>query len=115
MNDKFKITKETKLFILNLNDFIINVPRKDYIIRNKLYDTSLDLLYKIYLANNTKDNKLKLTIQTEIVSQISLIDYYIEHSYINKYINEKQCLKKINHLNKIRNMIYGWINASKTN
>ncbi len=114
MNEKFKIVKETKLFISDLNNFIINVPRKDYIIRNKLYDTSLDLLYKIYLANNTKDNNIKLSIQTEIISQISLIDYYIEHSYTNKYITEKQCLKKINHLNKIRNMIYGWINASKS-
>ena len=113
MNDKFLIVKYLKIFILNLDDMIINLPRKELYMKDKLLDTSLEILYSIYEANYINDKTLKKQKQIKILSQIHLLDFYIERLYEKKYISEKICLKKSNELSKISKMVYKWINESK--
>mgnify|MGYP003571545042 CR=1 FL=1 len=59
MNDNFKIVKNLKNFINSLDNIIINYPRKELIIKNRLLNDSLDILELIYFANNTKDINIK--------------------------------------------------------
>lgn len=91
MND-FLIVKNMKQFIMSLDDIIVNYPRKENVIKDRLFNDSLDILYLIYKANYSKDRR---NIQIEILSKISMLDFYLERSLKNKYISEKQCLKKI--------------------
>ena len=110
MND-FLIVKNMKQFILSLDDIIVNYPRKENVIKDRLFNDSLDILYLIYKANYSKDRR---NIQIEILSKISMLDFYLERSLKNKYISEKQCLKKSNQLLTITKMVHGWIKSDKS-
>ena len=43
-----------------------------------------------------------------------MLDFYLERSLKNKYISEKQCLKKSNQLFTITKMVHGWIKSDKS-
>ena len=79
------------------------------VIKNRLMSNSLDILEYIYLANYNKDIGKRIDIQMKILSKISMLDYYLERSYNNKYIREKMCISKCNQLNLITKLIYKWI------
>lgn len=109
MNNEFQIVKNMKIFINSIDNIIINYPKKEIIIKNRLLNDSLDILELIYLANYHKDYEKRTDLQKQILSKISMLDFYLERSYKNKYISEKVCLNKTNQLNRITKMIYGWI------
>ena len=106
MNDKFLVVKYMKNFICNIEDMVINFPKKDYVIKNRIISDSLDILELIYLGNSIEDNK---EIKLKILSKLSMLDFYLERSYENKYISEKVCINRCNHLTKITKMINKWI------
>ena len=56
MND-FKIVKNINLFIYSLDNIVINIPNKDKVIKEKLYNTSYDILYLVYRCNYKSENK----------------------------------------------------------
>lgn len=106
MNEKFLITKHIKEFINGLDDIIINYPKKEYELRNRLVNCSYDLLEFVFLANNSVD---KNKYRSEILSKISMLDYYLERSYRKRIISEKVCLNKSNKLIIITKMVYKWL------
>ena len=111
MND-FMIIKNIKLFIYNLDNIVINIPNKDRILKDRLYNTSYDILYLVYRCNYNSNDKKEY--YKDILSNISMLDFYLERCLKNKYINNKVCEKLSNDLLKITKMIYGWIrNESK--
>ena len=81
MNNNFLIIKNMKLFINNLDDIII--PNRDRPLKDRLYNTSYDILYYLNLANYG-DKKEYGNI---ILSNISMLDFYLERCLKNKYIN----------------------------
>ena len=103
MNNNFKIELKLKDFILDLDGILINFPKREYILKDKIEKTSLDILELIFLVNNTLD-KSYLDI---ILSKISMLDFYLEKSYKKKYINKKLLERKIYELTTITKMIYG--------
>lgn len=109
MNNNFLIVKEMKIFIKSIDNIVVNYPRKELIIKNRILNDSLDILENIYLANYHKDILKKRETQMIILSKISMLDFYLERSYDNKYISEKICINRCNHLTKIIKMINSWI------
>lgn len=107
--DKFLIIRKFKFFIISLEKLFVTFPKKDYINRNLLYKECISTLELIYLANNIKDKTERYKIQAQILSKISIIDFYIEKAYSLKYISNKECIKKSEELSNITKMIYGWI------
>ena len=92
-----------KLFINNLDEIII--PNRDRILKDRLYNTSYDILYYLNIANyGNKKEYINI-----ILSNISMVDFYLERCLKNKYISIKSCEKKSNELLKITKMVYGWI------
>ena len=105
MNNNFLIVKNMKLFINNLDDIII--PNRDRILKDRLYNTSYDILYYLNLANyDSKKEYSKI-----ILSNISMLDFYLERCLKNKYITSKVCERKSNELLRITKMIYGWLKS----
>ena len=47
-NNNFLIIKEMKIFIRSIDNIIINYPRKELVIKNRLLNDSLDILENIY-------------------------------------------------------------------
>lgn len=108
MND-FKIVKNIKLFIYSIDNIVINIPNKDRVIKERLYNTSYDILYLVYRCNYKSENKNEY--YKDILSNISMLDFYSERCLKNKYINNKVCEKLSNNLLIIMKMIYGWIKS----
>ena len=98
-------------YILSLDDFLVNYPKSEKILKDKIKSTSYEILELILLANLKQD---KLVEQQLIISKINMLDFYFEESYKKKYISEKTCMRKVQELSNITKMVYGWIkNGSK--
>ena len=98
-----------KLFINSLDDMVSVIPNRDQIIKTKIYDTSYDILYYLNLTNYSR-NKEYISI---ILTNISMLDFYLERCLKKKYITSKVCEKKANELLRMTKMVYGWLNGSK--
>ncbi len=109
-NDRFLISKYMKEFINGIDKIIINIPNKDRVIKDKLYTTSYNILYLIYKANYSNNKGIKYNICLDIIANINMLDYYFERCYINRYLSKKQVLSRIEKLNIITKMVYGWMN-----
>lgn len=107
MND-FMIVKNIKLFIYNLDNIVVNIPNRDKLIKDRLYNTSYDVLYLVYRCNYNNNKKEEYK---DMLSKISMLDFYLERCLKNKYISSKSCEKLSKDLLKITKMIYGWINS----
>ena len=112
MNDKFKIAKYIKEFIILLDDFLLNYPKKYFELRNRLVNDTYSLLELVYSANYTVLNMRK-SIQIKALMKVNLIDFYIEESFRKRIISEKQSLRLSNKLLNINKMIYSWIDSEK--
>lgn len=112
MNDKFIIAKYIKEFILILDDYLLNYPKKYFELRNRLVNDSYLLLELVYLANYSKDNDRK-NIQLKALMKVNIIDFYIEESYKKKIISEKQSIRISNLLMNINKMLYKWMQDGK--
>ena len=109
MKDNFLIIKNMKLFINSLYDMVSVIPNRDRVLKTKIYDTSYDILYYLNLTNYSR-NKEYISI---ILTNISMLDFYLERCLKKKYITSKVCEKKANELLRITKMVYGWLNGSK--
>ena len=108
MNDRFLIVKYVKEFILSIDDFIINFPRKEFVIKDRIINDSLDILEMIYIANSDKSRSY---LKYDILSKLSMLDFYLERCYKNKIISEKILKKKSNELTNITKLVLGWIRS----
>lgn len=109
MNNDFMIVKNIKRFIYSLDSVVINIPNRDKLIKDRLYNTSYDILYLVFRCNYKSDNKNEY--YKDILSNISMLDFYLERCLKNKYVNSRTCEKLCNELLKITKMIYGWIKS----
>lgn len=109
MKDNFLIIKNMKLFINSLDDMVGVIPNRDRVLKTRLYNTSYDILYYLNLTNYSR-NKEYISI---ILTNISMLDFYLERCLKKKYITSKVCEKKANELLRITKMVYGWLNGSK--
>ena len=106
MNNNFLIIKNMKLFINALDDITSIIPNRDRVLKDKIYNTSYDILYYLNLANYS-NNKEYINF---ILTNISMLDFYLERCLKKKYITSRACEKKARELLKITKMVYGWMN-----
>ena len=95
-----------KLFIDSLDDIVSIIPNRDKVFKDRIYNTSYDILYYLYLTNSSNNKKEYGNI---ILSIISMLDFYLERCLKNKYITSKVCEMKSNELLRITKRIYGWL------
>ena len=95
-----------KLFINSLDDLVGVIPNRDRVLKERLYNTCYETLYYLNLANF--GNK-KSEYGSVILSNISMLDFYLERCLKNKYITSRVCEKKSMELLRITKMIYGWL------
>ena len=96
-----------KLFINSLDDMVSVIPNRDRVLKDRIYNTSYDILYYLYRANYGE----KREYISDILSRISMVDFYLERCFKNKYITSRLCEKKSNELLRITKMVYGWIKS----
>ena len=117
-NSKFKIILFTKRFIFLLEKYLDNIPNRRRVLKDNINNASYSLLKNIYLANildrETFGEKRRY-LESVILSDISMLDFFLEDLYRNKYISEKNSLAMSSELEQIRIWVRGWINSEKSN
>ena len=101
-----------KEFIISVDSLVINFPRKDLVVKDRIMNDSLDILELIYIANLSDNNHNE---KIKILSKLNMLDFYFEKSYKNKIISERICKIKCNELNRISKLVYGWIRYDSKN
>lgn len=115
MKDDFKLV----ISIKKLNDSILDCvklfPNKEKVVKDNLLSECFDLLKNTYTANNLDlhDNN-RLVMQKGLLTNIMMIDYYINYAYRKKYISEKNTKSICNLLAAISKMVKSWINYGKS-
>lgn len=110
-NNDFKILQKYKLFLIDLDNALENIPRKDMFYRDKIKETVLTLLDLILVASYSD----KQDYFSKIKARISLIDFELERLTIKKYISLKVLEKLGLQLVEINKMVTGWLNYGSTN
>ena len=111
-NNDFKILQKYKSFLMNLDNSLENIPRKDIYFKDRIKNISLDVLKDILLCSyDTSSVKM---YRTSIKANIALLDFMLERLLLKKYISEKNLYKLASELVEIKKMVTGWLNNSES-
>lgn len=111
-NNDFKILQKYKSFLMNLDNSLENIPRKDTYFKDRIKNISLDVLKDILLCSyDTSSVKM---YRTSIKANIALLDFMLERLLLKKYISEKNLYKLASELVEINKMVTGWLNNSES-
>ena len=103
MKDKLMIAtkyKKTIEYILNICE---NYPHKYMELKNKIVNTTFDILENIYVSNIDSKNKKIL------IPKIKMLDYYLILSYKKEIISRKKYEVVSNYLLELMKMIMSWM------
>lgn len=107
--EKFKIIQFIREFIIYIDNNLDNFPKKDIELKNRIRNTSYDLLELVYKANVTSDNQYKKSLLEEIISKIKVIDFLLNLCYDKQIINSKRYIKFGEKMDDILKYTLGWI------
>lgn len=111
-NNDFKILQKYKSFLMNLDNSLDNIPRKDIYFKDRIKNISLDVLKDILLCSyDTSSVKM---YRTSIKANIALLDFMLERLLLKKYISEKNLYKLASELVEINKMVTGWLNNNES-
>lgn len=105
MQDKFLIVTKTKKSIDYVSKVIVNFPRTEIVLKNKLISSYYDLLELIYKANIYKD----VNCMKDVLVKIRMIEYYIKVCLDKKIISFRKYEIIGNNLLEINKMVNSWI------
>ncbi len=112
VNENFLIAKRMRKLICVTHKLILNIPKKDYIYRDEFRKTLINTLNSIYIANEyNKEDKYNQIVN--IKANISMIDFYIELFFNQKYISEKQLGTITREFESILKMSVSWLKKYK--
>ena len=107
-NNEFKILQKYKMFLMNLDNSLENIPRKDMYFKDRIKNISLDVLKDILLCSY--DTSSVSLYRTSIKANIALLDFMLERLLLKKYISEKNLYKLATDLVEINKMVTRWLN-----
>lgn len=89
MKDNLIIISNMKKTIFYLDKVIINFPRTEKVLKDKISNTYYEVLELIYFSN-LLDVKERIIYQKRIISKIKMIDFYFKIALDKKYISYKK-------------------------
>ena len=75
MNERFLVVKYIKEFIFSIENLLINLPRKELLVKNRIMNDLYDILEFIYIANLGKDKNIKINIISKL--QMNLLYQFV--------------------------------------
>ncbi len=105
MQDRFLIVSKTKKGIDYIHKVIVNFPRTEVVLKNKLISSYYDLLELIYKANIYKD----INCMKDVLVKIRMIQYFVKVSLDKKIISFRKYEIIGNNLLEINKMVNAWI------
>lgn len=109
--EKFKIIQFIRELIIYIDSHLDNFPKKDIELKNRIRNTSYDLLELAYQANTTSDIEYKKTLLEKIVAKVKILDFLLNLCYDKQIINSKRYLKFGEKIDDILKYTLGWIKS----
>ena len=106
MEEKFKLLNYTYEYI-----DIANFPRKHELVKNKLVETSFELLERISSGNYSHNKKYKKQMADEAVSKVKTLYFLLHMIEKDKMISNKMIHKLRLQLDNISKCLVGWRKA----
>ena len=79
--EKFKIIQYIRELILNIDNNLDNFPKKDIELKNRIRNSSYDLLEIAYEANTIREKDEKLKLLYKLIAKLKVIDFLINICY----------------------------------
>lgn len=111
--EKFKIINFIRNLLICIDKELDNFPKKDIEIKNRIRNTSFDLLEIAYQANTTSKNEDKKRLLELIFAKIKILDFLLNLCYDKQIINIKKYIKFGEKLDDIIKYSVGWKNSIK--
>lgn len=110
--EKFKIIQFIREFILYIDNHLDNFPKKDIELKNRIRNSSYDLLELAYKANVTTNNNYRKNLLEELIAKIKVIDFLLNICYEKQIINSKRYVKFGGKIDDILKYTLGWIKTT---
>ena len=110
MNDRLQIIKVYKKILKDVYFSMINIPRVHYSLKDFIIQEMYHYLEDLYLANDIKDERLRLTKKEELVIRIKYISSLIGTLNEFKVLGEKKYLSIHQDLELLLRLMKSWKN-----
>lgn len=108
-NDKLIVIKRIKEFCFDVDANVINFPKKEFLIKEKILNDGLDILESVVYINYIKSENDIISYKFKLLTKISMLNFYLEYLVHKNIINKKIFNKIGRELNEISRLIYGWL------
>lgn len=109
--EKFKIIQYIRELILSIDDNLDNFPKKDIELKNRIRNSSYDLLEIAYEANTIREKDEKLKLLYKLIAKLKVVDFLINICYDKQIINNKRYLRFGEKIDDISKFTTGWIKS----
>lgn len=113
MNGEFILLNKIKWLYLYCDKYIFSsFPKNDLAVKIRLETYLHSMIENVIKANVNKGN-IRKKYQTDLLSDIYLVDYFIGIIYLKKIIVKKRFEAFITGLSEAKRMAYKWIENEK--
>lgn len=113
--EKFKILQYIRELLIMIEKEMINFPKKDIELKNRIRNNAYDILEIAYEANTAEEIEYKKMLLLKVIAKIKVIDFLLNMSYDKGIINEKRYYKFGNKMDDIVKYVTGWIKVLNKN
>lgn len=114
MNDeKFKIITLVKEFIIAIDKYLINFPKKEIELKQEIKKRGWKLLFDVNEANVTSNYSKRLELIESSIALIKQLDFLINICAEKQIINYKKYYKFGEKLEQIIRYLVAWLNSTK--
>ena len=106
--EKFQVINFIRKLILEIDKELSNFQKKDIELKNRIRNTSYNLLELSYEANTTSNEKNKEALLEKIIAKIKVLDFLLNLCYDKMIINNKKYIKLGDRIDDIIKYTTGW-------
>lgn len=108
-NNNFQIIGRLKNFCFKVRKIVINFPKKELIIKDRIIGDTMDILEEVYYINTIRRNNVTNNDKARLISKLNMLDFYIYYIYKNNVINEKSFKELSDEITSITKILYKWV------
>lgn len=113
--ERFQVINFIRKLLVVVDKELSNFPKKDIELKNRIRNTSYDLLELSYEANTTSDIKSKEILLERMIAKIKILDFLLNLCYDKMIINNKKYIKLGDKMDDIIKYTTGWLKSLNKN
>ena len=111
--EKFRVINFIQVFIVYVDTYFVNFPKKDIEIKTRIRNLSYDILEDAYKAN-ISESANRIERLDSIIARIKVMDFLLNLCYDKQIINLKRYVKFGEKLDDIVKYTIGWKKSIKS-